>query len=70
MSLSSYISPRLTDSEYGAGKVIARLEGGPLKVEYKEDLHLAVSMRSFRAERVSELGKKEYASLNSLSFAA
>jgi hypothetical protein len=53
-----YISPRLTDSEYGAGKVIARLQGGPLKVEYKEDLHLAVSMRSFRAERVSELVKK------------
>ena len=61
-----YISPRLTDSEYGAGKVIARLAGGPLKVEYKEDLHLAVSMRSFRAERVSELGKKEYSYRNRL----
>jgi len=53
-----YISPKLTDSEYGAGKVIARLASSPLKVEYKEDLHLSVSMRSFRAERVSELVKK------------
>ena len=52
------ISPRLTDSEYGAGKVIAKLKDTTLKVEYKEELHLSVSMRSFRAERVSELVKK------------
>lgn len=52
-----YISPRLTDTEYGAGRVIARLKGTPLKVEYKDELHLAVSLRSFRAERVSELVK-------------
>ncbi|HAH32237.1 MAG TPA: hypothetical protein DCL44_07990 [Elusimicrobia bacterium] len=53
-----YISPRLTDSEYGAGSVIAKLKETPLKVEYKAELHLAVSLRSFRAERVSELVKK------------
>ena len=53
-----YISPRLTDAEYGAGRVIAGLKGTPLKVEYKDELHLAVSLRSFRAERVSELVKK------------
>ena len=53
-----HISPRLTDAEYGAGRVIAGLKGTPLKVEYKDELHLAVSLRSFRAERVSELVKK------------
>lgn len=53
-----YISPRLTDSEYGAGSVISKLKETPLKVEYKDELHLAVSLRSFRAERVSELVKK------------
>jgi len=53
-----HISPRLTDVEYGAGRVIARLKGTPLKVKYKDELHLAVSLRSFRAERVSELVKK------------
>ncbi|MEI7481412.1 MAG: DUF2075 domain-containing protein [Elusimicrobiota bacterium] len=53
-----YISPRITDSEYGAGSVIAKLKETPLKVEYKDELHLAVSLRSFRAERVSELVKK------------
>jgi len=53
-----HISPRLTDTEYGAGRVIARLKGTPLKVEYKDELHLAVSLRSFRAERVSELVKR------------
>lgn len=53
-----HISPRLTDSEYGAGLVIAKLKETPLNVEYKEELHLAVSLRSFRAERVSELVKK------------
>ena len=40
------------------GSVIAKLKETPLKVEYKDELHLAVSLRSFRAERVSELVKK------------
>ncbi|MDO8804967.1 MAG: DUF2075 domain-containing protein [Elusimicrobiota bacterium] len=53
-----HISPRLTDSEYGAGSIITKLNETSLKVEYKDELHLAVSLRSFRAERVSELVKK------------
>lgn len=47
-----YISPRLTDSEYGAGHVLENLDSSQ-KIEYDENLHLAVSMRSFRAENVS-----------------
>jgi len=51
-----YISPRLNDSEFGAGSVIAELADRP-NVKLVDDLHLGVSMRSFRAERVSELVK-------------
>ncbi|MEP6820671.1 MAG: DNA/RNA helicase domain-containing protein [bacterium] len=51
-----YISPRLTDSEYGAGKVLNELSARP-NVTTNENLHLAVSMRSFRAENVSRLVK-------------
>lgn len=47
-----FISSRLTDSEYGAGAAIDALQGRP-HVEWRDDLHLEVSMRSFRAERVS-----------------
>lgn len=47
-----YISPRLTDAEFGAGKVLDELQGRP-NVNYVDELHLAVSMRSFRAENVS-----------------
>jgi hypothetical protein len=47
-----FISSRLTDSEYAAGEAIDALLGRP-HVEWRDDLHLAVSMRSFRAERVS-----------------
>ncbi len=47
-----FISSHLTDSEYGAGEAIEALRGRP-HVEWRDDLHLAVSMRSFRAERVS-----------------
>jgi len=47
-----FISGRLTDSEYGAGSAIESLRGHA-HVEWRDDLHLAVSMRSFRAERVS-----------------
>lgn len=47
-----YLSSRLTDSEYGAGEVIANLQSRP-HVEFKDELHLSVSMRSFRSERVS-----------------
>jgi hypothetical protein len=52
-----YISSRLTDSEYGAGKYIVELESRRAAI-IKDDLHLAVSMRSFRAENVSLLVKQ------------
>lgn len=51
-----FVSPRLTDSEYGAGAAIDSLSNRP-HVAWSEDLHLAVSMRSFRAERVSSFVK-------------
>ena len=52
-----YISSRLTDSEYGAGEALMILEGRN-NVNYNDSLHLAVSMRSFRAENVSLLIKQ------------
>lgn len=47
-----HLSPHLTDSEYAAGDAIGLLSGH-VHVEMHESLHLAVSMRSFRAEHVS-----------------
>ncbi len=47
-----HLSSQLTDSEYGAADAIAALTGMP-NVHFDDDLHLAVSMRSFRAEHVS-----------------
>jgi len=52
-----YISPRLTDSEYGAGKILDKVKSHS-NITYNENLHLAVSMRSFRAENVSLLVKQ------------
>jgi len=52
-----YISSRLTDSEYGAGKVLQDLSSHS-HVTINENLHLAVSMRSYRAENVSQLVKQ------------
>lgn len=52
-----YISSRLTDSEYGAGKILEEIKSRP-KVVKKDQLHLSVSMRSFRAEDVSLLVKQ------------
>jgi hypothetical protein len=52
-----YISPRLTDSEYGTEKVLDKIKAHK-NVVYKEQLHLSVSMRSFRAEHVSLLVKQ------------
>lgn len=52
-----YISSRLTDSEYSAGDAISKLLPCP-NVIYKDELHLAVSMRSFRAENVSLVVKQ------------
>ena len=47
-----YISDKLTDSEYAEGRVNELLQDNP-KVTFAEDLHLAVSLRSFRAETLS-----------------
>ncbi len=52
-----HISDRLTDSEYDAGKVLEHIGTRP-NVSFNSDLHLAVSMRSFRAENVSQLVKQ------------
>lgn len=52
-----YISPRLTDSEFGAGKVIEKIKDRQ-NVFLNDNLHLSVSMRSFRAENVSLLVKQ------------
>lgn len=51
-----HISPRLHEAEYGAGRVLAQLKSQP-NVYFNSDLHLDVSMRSFRAEHVSTLVK-------------
>jgi hypothetical protein len=52
-----YISSRLTDSEYAAGHVLDELRSRT-NVSTKDELHLGVSMRSFRAENVSLLIKQ------------
>lgn len=52
-----YISSRLTDSEYGAGKILENIRLRPNVIK-KDELHLSVSMRSFRAENVSLLVKQ------------
>lgn len=52
-----HISDRLTDSEYDAGKVLEHIGTRP-NVSFNSDLHLSVSMRSFRAEHVSLLVKQ------------
>jgi hypothetical protein len=51
------LSSRLTDSEYGAGRLIERVSTYP-RVSFRDELHLGVSMRSFRAEHVSLLVKQ------------
>ena len=47
-----YISPKLTDPEYAEGKVNVLLKDNP-NVTYAESLHLGVSLRSYRAEKLS-----------------
>lgn len=49
-----YISNQLTAKEYAEGKVTELLKQNK-HVVYSEDLHLAVSMRSFRAESLSNM---------------
>lgn len=51
-----FVSSRLTDSEYAAGRALELVrDGGPTR--FDDSLHLAVSMRSFRAENVSAFVK-------------
>ncbi len=52
-----YISSRLTDSEYGAERVLESIKDHSNLVN-NNDLHLSVSMRSFRAEHISLLVKQ------------
>lgn len=47
-----YISPKLTEPEYAEGKVNELLKYNP-NVTYAENLHLGVSLRSYRAEKLS-----------------
>ena len=47
-----YISDKLTEPEYAEGRVNELLKHNS-KVEYSDRLHLGVSLRSFRAERLS-----------------
>lgn len=47
-----YISPNLTDSEYTAIEAIEKLDNQN-RVNFDRTLHLSVSMRSFRAEKLS-----------------
>jgi schlafen family protein len=51
-----FISSRLTDSEYAAGRVTEITRDRP-RTQFDDSLHLAVSMRSFRAENVSAFVK-------------
>ncbi|MTI89250.1 MAG: DUF2075 domain-containing protein [Balneolaceae bacterium] len=51
------ISPNLTDSEYEAVEAINELQK-ITKVHLKKDLHLSVSVRSFRAENLSKFVKQ------------
>lgn len=52
-----HISSQLFAEEYGAGAIIREIANRS-NVHLDEDLHLAVSMRSFRAENVSSLVKQ------------
>lgn len=55
-----FISPHLTDSEYAATGALARLtesRAGAAAATFEPALHLATSMRSFRAESLSRFVK-------------
>ena len=47
-----FISDKLTEPEYAEGQVTEKLKGNP-NVSFSDKLHLAVSLRSFRAETLS-----------------
>lgn len=48
-----YISPQLTETEYAEGKVDELLQKNIANVTYSPLLHLGVSLRSYRAEKLS-----------------
>lgn len=52
-----HISPKLHDAEYGAVRKLEQVKP-PSVVQAREDLHLSVSMRSFRSEHISSLVKR------------
>jgi len=52
-----YTSPNLIDSEFGAEKTLEKIKLHS-KTTYQDKLHLSVSMRSFRAENVSQFVKE------------
>jgi Uncharacterized conserved protein (DUF2075) len=52
-----YVSDRLVDSEYDAGRVV-ETRRGRAHVQFRSELRLATSMRSFRSEKVSRLVKE------------
>jgi hypothetical protein len=52
----AHISSQIADSEYAAGKALETMTGWP-NAHFDDCLHLAVSMRSFRAENVSAFVK-------------
>ncbi len=52
-----YVSPNLSDSEYGVQDLLKKIAFKRM-VSYNKELHLSVSMRSFRAENVSLLVKQ------------
>ena len=47
-----YLSDRLTDSEYGAGRIVNQARNNAM-VTFLPELHLRTSVRSFRSEKVS-----------------
>jgi hypothetical protein len=51
-----FLSPNLTDTEYAAGNAVQEAKKHA-ETRFEESLHLAVSMRSFRSEKVSSFIK-------------
>jgi len=52
-----HMSDRLVDSEYGLEPIVETVRGWA-QVEFRSDLHLSTSIRSFRSEHVSKLVKE------------
>jgi hypothetical protein len=55
-SWNIYVSDKLTDSEYAAGKALDFVQKH-LTFSFRPELHLSVSLRSFRAEKLSNFVK-------------